>query len=363
MGVDQAGNQLPYIDEVQVKFFADEAALNLAAIAGELDEQERHIDLTNYPVLKEEEQKSGKYNIYLWSSTGGDEAGIIFNMTYQKDPELTKMWSDLEFRKAVSYAINRPEIQESIFLGTGEPRMGIIKAGSPWYPGDEVAHMYTEYKPDEANKILDTLGYTKRDAEGYRLLPSGKRVGFELSAVPALGAYVDVAELAVADLKKVGIWVDLQVRERDLHFQMRQANELQAEVWNQDSAGTMFSGSTKFDIRLPLYGNLTYGPLWKNWYDTNGKEGVEPPAPWKKIVELQDEAKSAGPDRQAEIAKEINTIWVENLYDIGTIGLTAMDQGVAVVNKNLQNVPENLTKDWALRTPGNGKPETWFFSK
>ena len=39
------------------------------------------------------------------------------------------MWSQLDFRKAVSYAINRPEIQESIFLGTGEPRMGIIKKG------------------------------------------------------------------------------------------------------------------------------------------------------------------------------------------------------------------------------------------
>ena len=79
--MDQEGNQLPYIDEVQIKFFADKAALNLAAIAGELDEQERHIDLANYPVLKEEEQKSGKYKIYLWSSTGGEEAGVVFNMT------------------------------------------------------------------------------------------------------------------------------------------------------------------------------------------------------------------------------------------------------------------------------------------
>ena len=363
VGVDQEGNQLPYIDTVEVKFFADRPALNLAAIAGELDEQERHVDLANYPVLKEEEQKSGKYQIYLWSSTGGEEAGVVFNMTYQGDKELTDMWSQLDFRKAVSYAINRPEIQESIFLGTGEPRMGIIKAGSPWYPGDEVAHKYTEFKPDESNKLLDALGYTKRDAEGYRLLPSGKRVGFELSAVPAFGAYVPVAELIVADLKKVGIWVDLQSRERDLHFKMREANELQAEVWNQDSAGTMFSGSTKFDIRLPIYGNLTYGPLWKTWYDTGGKEGVEPPDYWKKIVELQDEAKAANPDRQAEIAKEIFTIWVDNLVDIGTVGLTAMDQGVAVVNKNLKNVPENLTKDWALRTPGNGKPEMWFFAQ
>ena len=30
--------------------------------------------------------------------------------------------------------------------------------------------------------------YTKKDAEGYRLLPSGKRVGFELSVVAAFGA-------------------------------------------------------------------------------------------------------------------------------------------------------------------------------
>ncbi|HEX9116584.1 MAG TPA: ABC transporter substrate-binding protein, partial [Anaerolineae bacterium] len=127
VGVDKAGNQLPYIDEVQVKFFADAAALNLAAIAGELDEQERHVQLKNYPVLKEQSNKSGKYNIYLWQSTGGEEGGVIFNLSYQKDAERLAMWSNLEFRKAVSYAINRKQMQDSIFLGTGEPRMGIIK--------------------------------------------------------------------------------------------------------------------------------------------------------------------------------------------------------------------------------------------
>ena len=69
------------------------------------------------------------------------------------------MWSNLEFRKAVSYAINRPEIQESVFLGTGVgSRHGIIKPGHPWYPGDEVAKMYTEFDPDEANKIAGRAG-------------------------------------------------------------------------------------------------------------------------------------------------------------------------------------------------------------
>jgi peptide/nickel transport system substrate-binding protein len=125
----------------------------------------------------------------------------------------------------------------------------------------------------------------------------------------------------------------------------------------------MFSGSNKYDIRLPIYGNLTYGPLFKTWYDSSGKEGVEPPQEWKDIVALQDKAKSATPEERTQIAQQIYKLWPQNLFDIGTVGLTAMDQGVVVVNNNLKNVPENLTKDWALRTPGNGKPETWFFAK
>ncbi len=363
VGVDSQGQQLPYIDEIQFKFFADAQALNLAAIAGELDEQERHVNLTNYPVLKENETKLGKYHVYLWSSTGGSDADVVFNLTSDKDPEQTKLFSKLDWRKAVSVGINRQQIQEAAFLGTGEPRQPIIKKGYPWYPGDQYATMYTEYKPDEANKLLDGLGLTQKDSEGYRLRADGKRAEFELSVVPAFGPWPDIAQMIAKDLQKVGIKVNVQVRERDLHFQMRQANQLQAELWNQDSSGTMFSGSNKYDIRLPIYGNLTYGPLFKTWYDSGGKEGVEPPQEWKDIVALQDKAKSATPEERTQIAQQIYKLWPQNLFDIGTVGLTAMDQGVVVVNNNLKNVPPDLTKDWALRTPGNGKPETWFFAK
>jgi peptide/nickel transport system substrate-binding protein len=361
IGVDKAGNQLPYIDEVQIKFFADAQALNLAAIAGELDEQERHINLLNYPVLKENEQKLGKYKIFLWSSPGGFDAGVIFNQTYAKDPELGKLMANRDFRIAMSQAINRKQINESAFLGTGEPRQGVPKKGHPYYPGDEYAFKYTEYNPTEANRLLDSIGLDKKDAEGFRLLPSGKRVMIELSVVEVFGPYRDIGTLVTKDFEKVGVKVNMQIRERSLHFQMRQANDLQAEMWNQDTAGFPFTGSTKYDFRRDLYGNLTYGPLWKQWYDTNGKQGVEPPADAKKIVELQDRAKTVGPAEQIKIAQELFKLWVDNMFEIGTVGLTATDQGVAVVNVKLHNVPAKLTKDWPLRTPGNGRPEVWFF--
>ncbi len=116
--------------------------------------------------------------------------------------------------------------------------------------------------------------------------------------VEVFGPYRDIGTLVTRDFEKVGIKVNMQIRERALHFQMRQANDLQAELWNQDTAGFPFTGSTKYDFRKDLYGNLTYGPLWKQWFDTNGKEGVEPPPEAKRIIELQDKAKAAGPARE-----------------------------------------------------------------
>jgi peptide/nickel transport system substrate-binding protein len=363
IGVDKAGNQLPYMNEVQLKFFADAQALNLAAIAGELDQQERHINLLNYPVLKENEQKQGKYKIFLWSSPGGHDAGVVFNQTYVKDPELGKLFANKDFRIAMSLAIDRKQINESAFLGTGEPRQAVPKKGHPYYPGDEYAFKYTAQNLAEANKLLDSIGLNKKDGEGFRLFPSGKRVLIELSVVEVFGPYRDIGTLVTKDFEKVGVKVNMQIRERALHFQMRQANDLQAELWNQDTAGFPFTGSTKYDFRKDLYGNLTYGPLWKPWFDTGGKEGVEPPPSAKRVIELQDTAKAAGPAQKTEIAKEIFKLWVDNMYEIGVVGLTATDQGVAVVNAKLRNVPANLTKDWPLRTPGNGRPEVWFFKQ
>lgn len=57
--VDAEGNQLPYIDEVRFTFYADIEAFNLAAVSGEIDVQGRHINMTNIPVLKENEAQGG----------------------------------------------------------------------------------------------------------------------------------------------------------------------------------------------------------------------------------------------------------------------------------------------------------------
>ncbi|MET0488099.1 MAG: ABC transporter substrate-binding protein [Candidatus Rokuibacteriota bacterium] len=360
VGVDPGGNQLPYLDEVRFTFFADIQALNLAAIAGDFDMQERHIQMTNYPVFKENE-KSGKYRVITWATFGGSDAVVQLNQTYKADPDIGKLMATKEFRVALSHAVNRDQIKESVFLGLGEARQGVPPPGHPYYPGDQVAHKYTEYKPEESNKLLDGLGLSKRDGDGTRLMANGKRVVLELSVVPAFGAWPDVAQLIAKDWEKVGVKTVVQIRERALHFRMRDNNELMTEMWNEDTTGFPFTGNAKFDPRnSPI---LTLGPLYGRWAETKGKEGVEPPASVKRIMEIVDQARTVSAEHQAKLAQELFRIWVDSIWEIGTVGRTPMVQGVVVTNTKFRNVPTALGNDWPLRSPGNARPEQFFFAR
>ena len=360
VGVDPAGNQLPYIDEVRFTYFADVQALNLAAIAGNFDMQERHIQMTNYPVLKEQE-RTGKYRIITWPTFGGADAVIAFNQTYKADAEVGKLLANRDFRIALSHAINRDQIKESVFLGLGEARQGVPAPWHPYYPGPEYAQKFTEFNPALANKMLDGIGLTKKDSQGIRLMPNGKQATIEISVVPAFGAWPDVALLVSKDWQAVGIRAVVQIRERALHFKMNESNELMTEVWNQDTSAFPYTGNAKVDPRnAPI---LTIGPLMRTWVNSGGKDGVEPAPEFKLIMQLIDTARTVGQAGQIEAAKEIYRIWADNLYEIGTVGLTPMVQGVVVAATKFRNVPTTLGNDWPLRSPGNARTEQFFFAR
>ncbi|MEM7022673.1 MAG: ABC transporter substrate-binding protein, partial [Pseudomonadota bacterium] len=55
--VDTEGNQLPYLDGVTMTLAEDLEVLNLRAIAGDYDLQERHVDLGKLPVILENQEK------------------------------------------------------------------------------------------------------------------------------------------------------------------------------------------------------------------------------------------------------------------------------------------------------------------
>ncbi len=358
VGVDPAGNQLPYVDEVRFTQYLDKETLNLAAVEGKIDMQGRHIDMQNYPVLVQNAEANG-YRVITWPAFGGSEAVVMFNQTWT-GPEV-EMFRNKDFRIALSYAIDREAIKELAFLGVGEARQGVPAPFHPYYPGDEYAFKYTELNIDLANEILDGI-LSNKDADGFRTLPDGSPLDIELGIVPE--QFVDwpsIGQLVVEDWAEVGIKAHVELRERTLHFAMRPANELMAEMWNEDTTGFPFSGAPKFDPRSDPA--LCFAPLYGKWYTSDGAEGVEPPADIARIVEIIDEAKLSPRGRQIELAQELFRLWADNVWEIGTVGLTPSVQGVVVVDANLKNVPEVAGNDWPLRTPGDTRPEQYFFAQ
>ncbi len=357
VGVDPEGNQLPYIDEVRFTFYADKEALNLAAVAGEIDFQGRHINMGSYPVLKENEE-TGNYRVVTWPTFGGSDAVVMFNQTWE-GPEAVA-FQNKDFRIALSHAIDREAIKELSFFGLGEARQGVPAPFHPYYPGDEYAFKYTEFDPDTANSMLDTI-MPEKDGDGFRTLPDGSPLDIEIGVVPQFGAWVDIGQLIVENWAEVGVRAHIEVRERTQHFSMRPANQLMAEIWNEDTTGFPFSGNPKFDPRSDPA--LTFAPLVGKWYATDGAEGVEPTPEIKSLVDIINEAKTSGRDKQIELAQELFRIWADNVWEIGTVGMTPMIQGVLVSNDNMRNVPEVAGNDWPLRTPGDTRLEQYFYAK
>ncbi len=357
VGVDPEGNQLPYIDEVRFTFYADKEALNLAAVAGEIDFQGRHINMGSYPVLKENEE-TGNYRVVTWPTFGGSDAVVMFNQTWE-GPEAVA-FQNKDFRIALSHAIDREAIKELSFFGLGEARQGVPAPFHPYYPGDEYAFKYTEFDPDTANTMLDAI-MPDKDDEGFRKLPDGSPLDIEIGVVPQFGAWVDIGQLIVENWAEIGVRAHIEVRERTQHFSMRPANQLMAEIWNEDTTGFPFSGNPKFDPRSDPA--LTFAPLIGKWYATDGAEGVEPTPEIKSLVDIINEAKTSGRERQIELAQELFRIWADNVWEIGTVGMTPMIQGVLVANDNMRNVPEVAGNDWPLRTPGDTRLEQYFYAK
>ncbi|MCB0237121.1 MAG: ABC transporter substrate-binding protein, partial [Anaerolineae bacterium] len=246
--VDQDGNQLPYIDEARFTFFADAEALNLAAIGGEIDMQGRHIKMSNYPVLVENADKGG-YNVLTWPTFGGSDAVLMFNQTYNAQPGVAELLQNKDFRIALSYAIDRESIKELAFLGLGQARQGVPAPNHPYYPGDEWAFKYTELNPELANQMLDAIGLTERDDEGFRTLPDGSRLDIEIQVIAAFANWPDIAQIIVQNWADVGVRAHVEIRERALGFQMRDTNDLMVEMWNEDTTAFPFSGQPKMDPR------------------------------------------------------------------------------------------------------------------
>jgi peptide/nickel transport system substrate-binding protein len=99
--------------------------------------------------------------------------------------------------------------------------------------------------------------------------------------------------------------------------------------------------------------------MYGKWVETNGDDGVEPPAEIARLLELWNVIQAAQTKEERDAAaNEIVKLHTENIWTIGTVGETP---AIHIAKNNLRNVPEGLVSSDVMRTPGNAEPWQFFF--
>src|SRR5204862_1128786 len=108
--VDEAGNQLPYIDSIEHAFYDNNEVFKLWIASGKIDMQMRGLDAGTYTFYKENETKAG-YRTLNWRSAS---TNCLYPNINCPDKVLAKLFDTPEFRQALNLAINRKEINEVV---------------------------------------------------------------------------------------------------------------------------------------------------------------------------------------------------------------------------------------------------------
>ena len=208
--------------------------------------------------------------------------------------------------------------------------------------------------------MLDKLGLTKKDSDGYRLRTDGKgRLSFEALVFAAAGMpYTEIFELVRTHCQAIG--VDLQVNEveRSLGEARIQANEHQMMAWVGDGIDHLFSFPNTV---LPMSAGALSGPQWGLWNATNGARGKRPDAWMVKVMENYKRAFGLKQEERIPVVKELWALLIDNVHAIGTVGLSPAFMGVRVVKNNMGNVPRASTTARTCERPACLKVMTVYF--
>lgn len=357
--VDPTGQQLPYIDAIDSKVVESKEVITAMASTGQLDFASYELRTQDIPLLKLGE-RTGVIKVYVWKRLHSSDVVIQPNYNYG-DERLRALYWDIRFRRALSLAINRQEMNEIIYFGRGTPHQVTAHPSSsyfePWF-----ARSYTGYEPDRARALLDELELNDVDGDGLREYADGSPLTITLEFIDWETPKEISLELVSSYWREVGIDLRLKIVDSSLQSARAQAGKMQMTVWHADRVT---------DILFPLqpdwwvprrsgWDNAMWND-WARWYQTDGRLGEEPPPIMKQLQNWAEEMRlTMDPVRRIEVGKKILATHAENLWTIGTVGLAPHP---VVVSKRMRGVPPQAIWGWDNRWTLAYHPATWYFDE
>ncbi|MBI3953857.1 MAG: ABC transporter substrate-binding protein [Chloroflexi bacterium] len=275
---------LPYLDRLEWRIIPDPTVRLATLVSGELDAQ---IGLDAKDVAQVKQNPKLRIERFV-----GASAGYIYG-NYALPP-----WNNVNFRRAVAWAIDRQAIVEGLYFGEGMPAKGPVLPAFGW--------AYDPKLEAPSRDVAKAKQYLK--ASGL-----GDRVEFTLSIHTGPVA-ARQAEVIKDQLSEVGIIANLRTYETAAWVEAFQRDEIVVMV-----SGIVLRGDPDAAMGMVFHSDAFFSPGGKRLIAKNDPTQV-------KLDQLISEAKATY-DLKARRAKydEIQRFILDNAYGVFTFYTTGLD--------------------------------------
>jgi peptide/nickel transport system substrate-binding protein len=240
---DQSGQKLPYLDEIEIPIVLEQNAELLRLQAGESDLLNDSARAEDLAMLRNAEA-AGKLRL-VKAGTAIDVSTFWFNLKPGAKATVEKPWlADETFHRAVSHAINRQAIVDTVHLSAATVVYGPVTPGyGEWYVPDMGA---TPFDLARARALLTSIGLVDRDGDGILNDSANRDVTFSILTQKGHTERERTSEMVQEQLRQVGIGVNVVKLEPSSLRERWGAGDYEAAYYGARTTSTDPSDNTAF---------------------------------------------------------------------------------------------------------------------
>lgn len=205
-GRDDAGTPLPYLDEIDMAIVPEANTELLRLQSGDADVITNFVSADDLAVLRQSEA-SGRVRL-TDAGPAIDVTTFWFNLRPDAKAAAGRPWLVApEFRRAISHAVNRQAIVDTVFLGEAIPAYGPVTPGhGDWFVPDLPA---AEFDAGRARTLLTSMGLIDRNSDGVLEDDRNQPVRFSVLTRSGQPAFEKTMAVVQEHLRQVGITMDV----------------------------------------------------------------------------------------------------------------------------------------------------------
>jgi peptide/nickel transport system substrate-binding protein len=356
--VDDVGMQLPYID----KFILNVTTANLIPSKAGLGEsclQARYLRFSDYTFLRKGAQNF-PIDVRLWDTGNGGPVVFYPNLT-TNDLTWRSVLRDVRFRRALSAAIDRTEINEAVYQGMATASNNSIRKESPLYKPEDTT-LNAEFNVALANRLLDEMGLKRNGPQKLRTLPDGRVLDLIVDTAGEAEEEKDVLTLIHDQWQKIGVKLHIHNLPRENFRNQTFSGAAIMTLWPGIENSLPRGESSPSELAPTNKGQLQWSK-WGDYYESGGKSGEPCDMPEAcQLLELFHRwERSTNEAEQGAIWQQMLKIHAEQQFTIGII--TNVPQPI-VLYKTLHNVPVKGIYAWhPAAFIGAYRPDTFWLER